>query len=173
MMSPFWLYPFLLALTLHVYASPCSKHSCAKLWRKPRRREEARSRRTDEGKCDVCRSHKEQEGWKEKLESRAVSILVIQESWLLEVEWLTWNSYTCGQVTTSEGRSKKSRLLSFKINTSLFRKANVYIAFLEVLQTDGSRESYFRLEQPNIFLHCCDTTRRSLSASGFAEKLCK
>ena len=35
---------------------------------------------TDGGKCDVCRSHKEQEGWKEKLESRAVSSPTAQES---------------------------------------------------------------------------------------------
>lgn len=45
--------------------------------------EETRSRRTDAaggGKCDVCRSHKEQEGWKEKLESRAVSTPTAQES---------------------------------------------------------------------------------------------
>ena len=34
----------------------------------------------DGGKCDVCRSHKEQEGWKEKLESRVVKILTIRES---------------------------------------------------------------------------------------------
>ena len=43
--------------------------------------EETRSRRADEGKCDVCRSHKEQEGWKEKLESRAASIPTMKESY--------------------------------------------------------------------------------------------
>ena len=37
-------------------------------------------KQADGGKCDVCRSHKEQEGWKEKLESRVVKILTIRES---------------------------------------------------------------------------------------------
>ena len=39
-----------------------------------------RDKKQADGKCDVCRSHKEQEGWKEKLESRVVKILTIRES---------------------------------------------------------------------------------------------
>ena len=78
-------------------------------------------------------------------------------------------------------RSPKSRLKFFRIYTSLFRKADVYIAFLEVLQTDGSRESYFRWVQffgGHLASLCIAATPRvarslSLSASGFAEKLCK
>ena len=51
-----------------------------------------KKQQADGGKCDVCRSHKEQEGWKEKLESRVVQILTTRESWF-KINWLSGICY--------------------------------------------------------------------------------